>query len=217
MSGISGYTIAEMFQFIRRIFWVFFFGNFNIMLIRIRRFTPKPHHLEEGIYHFSGAERVTLDTDDIFNRLYLEYFLKTPWATVDMFGNMNKAFDRMFRHYLNESKNTLLSLTNLLNKRRRVFLIEDRFLAPAKQIFEIRDDELLLDLSMEPEVLALKLNALRGEAVLFAFVRNYPILLNFLQSKGFREGTDFVNALTFLSERHGFKFNFDTRAIVQEM
>lgn len=190
--------------------------KFNEILADIRAFDPKPHRLEKAIYHYAGA-KPDLNTDDIFNRLYLEYFLKTPWATVDMFGHMNKAFDKMFRHYLNESKDTLLRMTNLLNKRRRIFLIEDRFLAPAKRIFEIRDDETILDLSMEPEVLALKLNALRGEAVLFVFVRNYPILLNFLQSKGFREGTDFVNALLFLSERHGFHFNFNTTSLVQEM
>ena len=190
--------------------------KFNEILADLRTFDPKPLRLEKAIYHYAGS-KPDLNTDDIFNRLYLEYFLKTPWATVDMFGNMDKAFNKMFRHYLNESKNTLLSMTNLLNKRRRIFLIEDRFLAPAKQIFEIRDDELIWDLSMEPEVLALKLNALRGEAVLFVFVRNYPILLNFLRNQNFREGTDFVNALMFLSERHGFHFNFHTAAIVQEM
>ena len=190
--------------------------RFNENVRDIRAFDPKPLRLEKAIYHFAGA-KPDLNTDDVFNRLYLEYFLKTPWATVDMFGNMNKAFDKMFRQYLNESKDTLLRTTNLLNKRRRIFLIEDRFLAPAKQIFEIRDDETILDLSIEPEDLAQKLNDSKGAAVLFVFVRNYPMVLNFLRSQNFREGTDFINALMFLSERHGFHFNFNTAGILQEM
>ena len=190
--------------------------RFNENVRDIRAFDPKPLRLEKAIYHFAGA-KPDLNTDDVFNRLYLEYFLKTPWATVDMFGNMNKAFDKMFRQYLNESKDTLLRTTNLLNKRRRIFLIEDRFLAPAKQIFEIRDDETILDLSIEPEDLAQTLNDSKGAAVLFVFVRNYPMVLNFLRSQNFREGTDFINALMFLSERHGFHFNFNTAGILQEM
>ena len=190
--------------------------KFNAILADIRRFDPPPHHLEKAIYHYAGA-KPTLDTDDIFNRLYLEYFLKTPWATVDMFGNMDKAFSRMFKQYLNESKNTLLHLTNLLGRRRRIFLIENSFLETAKQIFEIKDDELIMDLSIDPEVFTLKLNALKNEALLFVFVRNYVPLLNFLRSRNFTEGMDFVNALTFLSERHGFKFGFDTGSILLEM
>ena len=190
--------------------------RFNVVLADIRRFDPPPHRIEKAIYHFAGL-KPDLNTDDVFNRLYFEYFLKTPWATVDIFGNMGKAFDRMFRNYLNESKNTLLHMTNLLNKRRRLFLIEEQFLNPAKQIFEIRNDELVMDLSIKPETLAQKLNASRGETVLFVLIKNYPQVQNFLRSQNFAEGTDFVNALTFLSERHGFKFNFHTGAIVQAM
>ena len=192
-------------------------GKFNITLIRMRAFTPKPHHLEDGIYQFSAPERVSLNTDDVFNKLYFEYFLKTPWATADMFGNINKALDKMFRHYHNESKNNLLRLTNLISKRRRAFFIEDRFLEPAKQIFEIKDDELVMNLSTDPNSLAEKLNALRGKVILFILIKDYPQLLDFLRNQNFVENTDFVNALAFLSERHGFKFNFDTQGLVQEL
>jgi len=190
--------------------------RFNEILIDMRATDPEPYHLEKAIYNFIGA-KPDLNTDDVFNRLYLEYFLKTPWATVDMFGNMEKAFNNMFRHYLNESKNTLLHMTNLLNKRRRIFFVEKEFIEPVKQIFEIRDDEPVMDLSTPLEVLAQNLNAARGEAVLFVFVKDYLMLLNFLRSQNFVEDTDFVNAFMFLSERHGFKFNFDTKAILQEM
>ena len=190
--------------------------KFNEILADIRRVDSPPYRIEKAIYHFVGL-RPDLNTDDVFNRLYLEYFLKTPWATVDMFGNIEKAFSKMFKNYLNESKNTLLRLTNLLSKRRRMFLVENRFIETVKQIFEIRNDELIMDLSTPIETLVQKLNDSRGEAVLFVFIGNYPQVQNFLRSQNFAEGTDFINGMTFLSERHGFQFNFVTDAILAEM
>lgn len=190
--------------------------KFNAILFDIRRVDPPPYRLEKAIYHFAGL-KPDLNTDDIFNRLYLENFLKTPWANVDMFGNIDKAFTKMFKNYLNESKNTLLHFTNLLSKRRRMFFIEDRFIETVKQIFEIRDDEPIMDLSTEVATLVQRMNAARGEAILFVFVGNYPSVQNFLRSQNFTEGIDFVNALTFLSERHGFQFNFGTGSVLLEM
>lgn len=40
--------------------------------------------------------------------LYLEYFLKTPWATAEMFGNIDEAVKRTFSEFNDTSKETLL-------------------------------------------------------------------------------------------------------------
>jgi len=44
---------------------------------------------------------------------------------------------------------------------------------------------------------------------------DYWKIRSFLLSKNFVEDTDFVNGALFLSERHGVKFSFSTREIVQ--
>ena len=108
-------------------------------------------------------------------------------------------------------------MNNLLSTRRRAFAVSKNLLKSAKQIFEIKDDELVITLPTKFETLIKKLNSVKGEIVLFALTNNYPQLRNILLRRKFIEGTDFVNALSFLSEQQGIKFNFDTRAIVQEM
>ena len=189
--------------------------KFNAMVMYFRRNS----NFVSGrkIYHFASNLKVSLDTYDIYNRLYLEYFLKTPWANVDMFGNIDKAFKRTFEQFFNESRNNLLSLTNLLTKRQRAFFFEDSIIEVGKQIFEIKNDELVIASSFGFEKLLSQLIRSRGEKVFFILVDNYQQVRAFLLRQNFVEGTDFINGAMFLSERHGFHFGFDTRSIVREM
>lgn len=189
--------------------------RFNVYVYALRD-SGKPHRIEKAIYHFAGA-KPDLNTDDAFNRLYLEYFLKTPWATVDMFGNIDKAVVKAVEQTLNESGNILLHVTNLLTKRRRAFLVDKGFQEPAKQIFEVNADELFMDFPTEAENLIRELNANNGKILLFVLTGIYPQIRSFLTGQNFVEGTDFINGFLFLSERQGFKKNFDTRQIFREM
>lgn len=192
-------------------------GKFNSMLMGMRVLTPKPHHLEKRIYHFSGHERPYLDTDDVFNRLYFEYFLKTPWANVDMFGNLDKAVNKTLRNFNNEAKGALLHFTNLLAERKRAFFVDSKFIETTKQTFAIKNDELVIDSASGGEKFLMELKNLRGKVIFFLFIDNYLQARAFLLSQGFVEGTDFINGFMFLSEQHGLTFNFDSKPVVQEM
>lgn len=190
--------------------------RFNEILADIRTTEPKPYRIEKAIYHFAGV-KPGLNTDDAFNRLYFEYFLKTPWATADMFGNIDKAVVKTVEQIFNESRNILLHVTNLLVNRRRAFLIDKGFQEPAKHIFAINNDELVMDLSTGAENLIREMNANKGKIILFILAGNYPQIRNFLISQNFVEGTDFINGFLFLSERQGFKMNFDTKQLFKEI
>ena len=143
--------------------------------------------------------------------------MKTPWATVDMFGNLDKALKKTFGQQSNEAREFLLHMTNLLLKRKRAFIIDKNLLEPAKQIFEIKDDEQIIDPNVSGEELVKKLNKLKGKACTFVLMDNYWQASLFLQSQGFVENVDFVDATLFLTEQHGLKVNFDTRPLVQEL
>ena len=170
--------------------------------------------VEKAIYHFSGKS-VDFNVDDALNRIYLNYFLKTPWATADMFGNLNKAMKKTFGQILNDSRNMMLNVTNLLSERRRAFLVDESFIEEAKQIFAIKPNEPVISLSTDAKNFLQKLNDSKGEILLFVLSDDYWKIRLFLISKNFVEGTDFVNGALFLSERHGVKFNLDTKEIVQ--
>lgn len=189
--------------------------RFNIYIYALRR-KNKPHRIEKAIYHFAD-KKPDLNTDDVFNRLYFEYFLKTPWAIADMFGNIDKAVSKTVKQIFNEYSDILLYVTNLLGSRRRAFLIDREFLELARQIFAINSDELIMDLSTEAENLIQVMNANKGKIILFILAGNYSQIRDFLTGQSFVEDTDFINGFIFLSERHGFKMNFDTRQIFKEM
>lgn len=194
--------------------------HFNIILLDIRldirRINSSPYRIEKAIYHYAGA-KPDLNTDDVFNRLYFEYFLKTPWANADMFGNLDKALNKMFRQSQNESRDNLLHFTNLLTERKRAFFVDNNFLESAKQIFAIKDDELIMASSSGGDKFLSELENSKGKVIFFLLINNYWQARAFLLSQGFIEGTDFINGFMFLSERHGLTFNFDSKPIVQEM
>jgi len=188
--------------------------KFNAMVRELRR--TQMLFVDKEIYHFAGAKS-DLNTDDIFNKLYFEYFLKTPWATADMFGNIHKALNKMFRQSQNESRDNLLHFTNLLTERKRAFFVDNNFLESAKQIFAIKDDELLIDSSSGGDKFLSELENSKGKVIFFLLINNYWQARALLLSQGFIEGTDFINGFMFLSEQHGLTFNFDSKPIVQEM
>lgn len=188
--------------------------KFNIIVKNMRLFSE--FRLKNAIYHFAGP-KPSLNTDDVYNRLYFEYFLKTPWATADIFGNIHKNFYRILRDDFNEFKNSLLRISNLLSTRRRAFAVSEDYLDFAVRTFEIKPYELIIKLT-EPEHLIKELSYVKGEVLLFVLTNdNYPRLRNILIEHDFVEGEDFINGMVFLSERHGIKFRYDTRPIVKEM
>ncbi len=191
--------------------------RFNSIVNDIRRVDPPPYHLEKAIYHYAGPGKPNFNTNDVFNKLFFEYFLKTPWANAEMFGNLNNALEKMFKQIQNNSKINLLHFANLLSERSRAFLCEKNFQEPAHQIFAIKPDELMLDIEIGIEKIVQELNEKKGSIILFVMIGNYLQVRNFLLSQNFVEGVDFVNGFEFLSERHGLKFNFDSRSLVQAL
>ena len=175
--------------------------------------------LEKAIFHFVGAfiGKPELDTDDISNRLYWEYFLKTPFATAEMFGNIDKAIKDMLHGNHNSSKEMLLYFTNLVAHRRRAFLVEKNNVDAVKNIFAVKEDELMIDVTQPDagKILLEEIQKTRGQRTFFVFLANYAQVAQFLLQHNFTEGADFINAMLFLSERHGFKVDFDTKPIVQ--
>ena len=182
-----------------------------------RAFDPvESLHIEKAVYHFADpSSKPSLNTDDVFNNLYFEYFLKTPWATADIFGNINKALNKKIGEILSVARNMMLNVTNLLSERRRAFLVAEGFVESAKKIFAIKPDEPVMNLSEGGEIFIKRMNENKGKILLFILANNYWQVRNFLIRRNFVENIDFINGFLFLSERHGVKFNLDSKEIVQ--
>ena len=175
----------------------------------------RPEGIGKSIYHYA-VRKPSLDTNHIYNKLYLEYFLKTPWATVDMFGNMDKAFRRQYEHL----KAQFLHYTNLLSGRERLFLIDKSMTEKMHKLFAIRDDETIIDASDSAtmEKFFKTLDELRDKKLIYLLSNNFKPIENKLHERDFLGGRDYVNAFIFLSEKDGGKFVvYDPKAIVREM
>ena len=159
--------------------------------------------IKRKLYHFAG-DTIELDCTDPFNRLYLEYFAKTPWFGSDIFGRFFNSISR----FQKTAQMSLVNVTKLLAKRRRAFLVEKRNIPPVRELFEINDDELVIDASsvdvFERLIAALRFpdRQIQGggrKNVFFILSGNYLGFRDFLVSRNFVEGIDFVNALPLVS------------------
>ena len=197
--------------------------RFNFIMRWKRLFdSPESHRIENAVYHFADPnDKPSFNTVDVYNRLYLEYFLKTPWANVEMFGNIHRATENLFRKNLVNFKKKMLSLTNLLPHCERAFFADKKDFELIKHVFETKENELIIDSSAPDAVnnLLRALNDYRGKKIFFLLIENYWRLAIFLRQNSFVEDKDFFNAVDMLSEQYGIREDFESisRALLQEM
>ncbi len=193
-------------------------GKFNLVLNWERTKGTKPFRLEKAIYHFAGVNaKPDFDTDDVYNRLYFGYFMKTPWANIDMFGNIGNFVHRLY----SDSQNNMLHFVNLISERKRAFFMDQSYIEPMKQIFRIKDDEQIITLQEGAEKFLQEITASKGEKIFFLLIgkENYHTSRMYLLSQGFIETVDFIDATIFLSERYASETDFIhlSRALVQAL
>ena len=191
--------------------------NFNAF-VRYER--PKNKAVEQKIYHYTGREnacRPEFDISERFNKLFLEYFYKTPWFGFETLGNIANSI----RKHCNQRQNEFLKISNILIQRERAFFADKRYVEILKKIFQIKDDEEFVDFAelTVPYVINLMkaMTASRGKKIFFIVLTdNYDPVRDLLVKNGFVEYVDFFNATKImLSENQGVHFN--SNFIIRDM
>ena len=166
----------------------------------------------ENIYHYAGGMfGLRLDISDPFNRLWLEYFAKTPWFDIQL---IQRLYDRAWQREVSLKKFTLELVSTLAGKT-RVFVVGQRDLDDLNKIFSVKDtDEIIIaeEGTLSKEVLD-AMNASRGKKVFFIMVRKFPF--NALTKAGFVYKKDFFNAYSFRPNESGTLM--DSYAVIQAM
>ena len=144
-----------------------------------------------------------LNTDDAFNRLWLRYFMCTPWFDEDTVGRL---YNRVRQMHV-DLKNSLAQLSAMMSGKTRAFFAVPNDVNTIRQIFYVRPDEEIIPAEGQASFQKLinAMNASRGKKIFFICVPNFP--LGILTQLGFVAGKDFVNGLDFLSEAHGVPLN----------
>ena len=159
-------------------------------------------NLEKKIYHFAGAG-LKLDMSDPFNRLWMKYFMRTPFFDVDTMGRLYGGVQQLQV----ELKQTTINLSAMMSGKTRAFFIAPDAHDALKKIFFIRDDEEIILAKDQTSLQKLldAMNASRGKKIFFIVLPGFPF--QSLIQAGFEYGRDFVNGMDFLSEAHGMPFN----------
>lgn len=163
-----------------------------------------------AIYHYA-VEALSLNTGDALNRLWMEYFMRTPFFDADTIGRLYAGF----RQTQIGLKQLLLIMSTTLRDRRRSFFVDPRNSDSIKKIFAVRADEEIIptDGQAPPKKLLDAMKKSRGKKIFFICVPNFPF--GALIQAGFVFGKDFVNGLDFLSEAQGVPSKF--HALVKAM
>lgn len=161
------------------------------------------------IYHYAGR-CIGLNSYDVYNKLWLENFSKTPWLNAEVFHNMGREIDNTI--------DQRIELTQWLMKvyatRRRVFCIDPNAINFIKALFAVRDDEEFIEMINDNSLKKLlsKMKSQNGKTMFFIFVPVYPPFREELIRNGFKEFEDFVNGFLFVTQRQypqpRFEYNF---------
>ena len=168
----------------------------------VRAARLKKETVADKIYCYV-AYSLQINMNDSFNRLWMEYFAKTPWFDAEAIGRLYDAFRQIY----NRQKKSLANLSAILNGKIRAFCITPSYVTESKKIFHIRDNEEIIPLENQASLKNL-LDAMKnsqGKKIFFIILPNFPYQI--LTQAGFVYGRDFVNGLEFLSEAHGLTLN----------
>ena len=158
--------------------------------------------IRNAIYHCI-SDHLNLDLRDPINRLWMDYFIKTPFFDTDAVGRLYAGFQQIHVGL----KNSMIQLSAALSGKTRAFFITPNNRDAIKKFFSIRKDEEII-LAENQDSLKKLLNAMkksRGKKLFFIMSLNFPFAA--LTQAGFEYGKDFVNVFEFLSEAHGLPLN----------
>lgn len=170
--------------------------------VRYERLEGK-NQADKKIYHYAGHNSVwsfNLDMKDAFNRLWFDYYMKTPWFDLESIRRLYESVKRLHISL----KNALVNISAAISGKTRVFFTLPENLGATKEVFAVKKNEEII-LADSEESLRKLLGAMKnsqGKKIFFIMVTDFPF--DVLKEAGFSIGQDFVNGFEFLSEVHGF-------------
>lgn len=175
--------------------------KFNCEVLRRRELGINT--IGKNIYHFvgAGAHNPGMDMRDNHNKLFFEYFMKTPWFGVETFGNIFSAFSDFY----SERQNLMVQLSAVMSGKKRAFFTYPHLAEQIKKFFMVKPDEKIIQANSNESLRELirQMNKNKGKKIFFLFINDYHVCREILIKEGFVEGQDFLNVTMFLSPANG--------------
>lgn len=187
--------------------------KFNMLVKNWRKI-----NLEENkaIYHYAGGKSFGLDMRDQFHKLWMSYFVRTPFLDEETIGRL---CSELLKFCTLVQKNAA-SLSSTVAGKNRAFFVDPEKIDALRKNFSIRDDEFLIipgENEDSVQTLIDTMKTLKGRYVFFImtkklFKKNFP--LDKLTKEGFVEGIDFIKGWEFLPENTS---EFNSHQLVKTM
>ena len=173
-------------------------GKFDQFIRSERLKSEECFKIRRVIYHYTRRS-LQLDSKDVFNRLWLKYFIKTPWFDCQTFGRLCESVQDL----RNVLKSALLNLSSAMSGKTRVFFILQNYLDFVVENFSVQDDEEIIIISYDSSIEKLigVMNESRGKKVFFIMAPDFPF--DVLIQAGFVANGDFFDCFEFLSDAQG--------------
>lgn len=167
------------------------------------------------IYHYT-KNTLQLNSTDVFNRLWLNYFMRTPWFNTDAIGLIYSSFMQTcgaFGSYISKA-------SSLMTNRKRAFFVESKRVDAVKKIFSIRGDEeiILADNEDDLKKLIKSMKESRGKKIFFIMTERFmkkKFPFKRLEKENLVDGEDFLKGWELLSDANGEPF--DSFPFIQAM
>lgn len=165
--------------------------------VGLDRYISRP--FGRGIYHYA-SNAIGFNYADVFNQLWLDYFMETPWLGGDMFARINEAFRESYIHLYRLMKESLAQLSATMSGKTRGFFIMSGDSESLKKTFAIRDDEEIIFADTKDALMKLvvAMGKARGKKIFFAVVPNFDALSEILQQVDFVPDKDFLDGSKFV-------------------
>lgn len=166
-------------------------------IVELARHNNEP--LSKKVYNYA-TDALQLNTDEPFNRLWSEYFMKTPWFTPEIFGRLYNGFRQIYGQLNETMKLSVRNISAIMSGKTRAFFTLPGNVEMIKKNFLVRNDEEFI-LAQGQDAIKNLLNAMKqaaGKKIFFIMLPNFPFAI--LNQAGFVFGRDFLNGWELLSQ-----------------
>ena len=181
--------------------------------LKFNRFVMFARHCKETIqkgmiYHYVGNSLpgwgMNFDMNDPFSKIWMDYFVKSPWFNIETPVNLYEGFKNFYQHL---QPKAMINLSAAMSGKKSAFILFKKDLNMLVENFSVRNDEdvILVEVGFPVQKMIGIMNDLRNEKVFFIMLPDFPF--SFLTKAGFVEGKDFFNAYDFLSESRDITMN----------
>ena len=175
-------------------------------LTYFRRNTEKK--VGNKIYHYATKWGLGVNQSDILNRLWMSYFVRTPWFGIDTIGNFFEGAKKI----IETVQHSRVRVSSFVSVKTRGFFIEPNRIEEMKKFLWIRDFEPIIPAENESslEILIDTMKKNKGKYIFFIMMKNFlgkDFPLERLKAEGLKDFQDYLRAWEFLLESQGLPIN----------